>query len=124
MADGVSRRVLIVDDDRSIREYLRFLLEEAGFAVDEAEDGEVAVEKFGREAYDVVVTDISMPQKDGIDAIIEMREARPEAKIIAMSGVARSERLLEIAQMYKADRVIKKPFQSDDILTAIRDVLS
>ena len=123
MSEGVRRRVLVVDDDRAIREYLRFVLEPAGYEVEEAENGAVAVEKFGRAGYDVVITDISMPEKDGIDAIIEMRGSDTHAKFIAMSGVAKSDTLLEIARMYNADRVIKKPFQSEDILTAVSRVL-
>lgn len=117
------KRVLVIDDDRSIREYLRFLLNQAGYEVEEAEDGDVGVEKFKHGTYDVVVTDISMPQKDGIDAIIEMRAFNPRARIIAMSGVAKSDRLLEIARMYNADRVIKKPFQSQDMLETVKSVL-
>jgi two-component system, chemotaxis family, chemotaxis protein CheY len=124
MDGAVQKRVLVADDDRSIREYLRFLLEQAGYQVEEAEDGEVEVRKFSEGAFDLVVTDISMPEKDGIEAIIEMRAVKPNAKIIAMSGVARSERLLEIAQMYRADRVIKKPFESEEFLTAVREMLA
>jgi CheY-like chemotaxis protein len=122
MSQTAQRRVLVVDDDRSIREYLRFVLEPAGYEVEEAENGAVAVEKFRRSAFDLVITDISMPEKDGIDAIIEMRGADTHAKFIAMSGVAKSDTLLEIARIYKADRVIKKPFQSEDILTAVSRV--
>jgi two-component system chemotaxis response regulator CheY len=118
------KRILVIDDDRSIREYLRFLLEQAGYEVVEAEDGDVGVEKFKHGTYDLVVTDISMPQKDGIDAIIDMRAIDPKVRIVAMSGVAKSDRLLEIARMYKADRVIKKPFQSPDILKTISELLA
>jgi DNA-binding response OmpR family regulator len=64
-----------------------------------------------------------MPEKDGIDTIIEMRASDPAVRIIAMSGVAKSDTLLEIARMYKADRVIKKPFQSEEIIAAVRAVL-
>lgn len=124
MSETSRAHILVVDDDKAIREYLRFLLEQAGYAVEEAEDGEVAVEKFSNGAYDVVVTDISMPLKDGIDAIIEMRAFNPKARFIAMSGVARSDRLLEIAKMYNADRAIKKPFQSGEILTAVSELLA
>ena len=116
-------RILVVDDDKSIREYLRFLLEQAGYQVEEAEDGEVAVEKFMNATFDLVVTDISMPLKDGIDAIIEMRAANAHARFIAMSGVARSDRLLEIAKMYNADRAIKKPFQGQELLAAVKELL-
>jgi len=123
MGQSAQRRVLVVDDDRSIREYLRFVLEPAGYEVEEAENGAVAVEKFRRAGFDLVITDISMPEKDGIDAIIEMRGADAHAKFIAMSGVAKSDTLLEIARIYSADRVIKKPFLSEDILSAVARVL-
>jgi DNA-binding response OmpR family regulator len=123
MTEAVRKRVLVADDDRSIREYLHFLLDQAGYDVDEAEDGNVLVHKFTHDSYDLVITDISMPEKDGIDAIIEMRAADAKARIIAMSGVAKSDRLLEIARIYNADRVIKKPFESEEILTAVRQAL-
>ncbi|MBD3243016.1 MAG: response regulator [Chitinivibrionales bacterium] len=123
MGEAVRKKVLVVDDDRSIREYLHYLLDEQGYDVDEAENGVVALQRFSNSHYDVVITDISMPEKDGIDTIIEMRDKEADARIIAMSGVARSETLLEIAKMYKADMAIKKPFQSDELLAALREVL-
>ncbi len=123
MGEAVRKKALVVDDDRSIREYLHYLLDENGFEVEEAENGVVALQRFSSAHFDVVITDISMPEKDGIDTIIEMRDRDADTRIIAMSGVARSETLLEIAKMYKADRVIKKPFQSDDLLSALREVL-
>jgi DNA-binding response OmpR family regulator len=123
MAESTGKRILVIDDDRSIREYLRFLLEEVGYGVVEAENGVVGLERFSTGEFDAVITDIAMPEKDGIDTIIEMRASDPAVRIIAMSGVAKSDTLLEIARMYKADRVIKKPFQSEEIIAVVRAVL-
>lgn len=123
MAESTGKKILVIDDDRAIREYLRFLLEEVGYGVVEAENGVVGLERFSTGEFDVVITDIAMPEKDGIDTIIEMRASDPAVRIIAMSGVAKSDTLLEIARMYKADRVIKKPFQSEEIIAAVRAVL-
>ena len=117
------RNILVIDDDRSIREYLRYLLEDSGYGVQEAANGVEGIERFSTGEFDAVVTDISMPEKDGIDTIIEMRASDPAVKIIAMSGVAKSDTLLEIAKMYRADLAIKKPFKSEDILSALRMVL-
>ncbi len=118
-----AKRVLVVDDNRAIREYLHFLLQDEGYEVDEAENGAAALERLAETPADLVITDISMPHKDGIDAIIEMRDTHPSVKIIAMSGVAKSGTLLEIAKLYRADIALKKPFTSEDILGAVESVL-
>jgi len=123
MEEPLRKKVLVVDDNRAIREYLRFLLENENYEVEEAENGKVALAQQKEWNADLVITDISMPEKDGIDTIIEMRDTYPSLRIIAMSGVAKSDRLLEIAKMYRADLVIKKPFTSEDILDALRQVL-
>lgn len=123
MGEGARKRVLVVDDDRSIREYLKFLLEDAGYEVKEASNGNEALDCFRDSAFDAVVTDISMPEKDGIDTMIEMRKLDADIRIIAMSGVSKSDTLLDIAKMYKADLALKKPFQSDDLLNALRTLL-
>ena len=123
MATTGKVRILVVDDDEAIRTFLGHLLESEGYEVELAEDGSVALEKIAAQPVDLVITDIAMPEKDGIETIISVRDSNPSTKIIAISGVEKSERLLEIAQMYKADASLKKPFDNDVLLETIKKVL-
>lgn len=123
MAETGKVRLLVVDDDEAIRTFLGHLLESEGYEVELAENGSVALEKIAAQPFDLVITDIAMPEKDGIETIISVRDSNPSTKIIAISGVEKNERLLEIAQMYKADASLKKPFDNDVLLETIKKVL-
>jgi CheY-like chemotaxis protein len=81
--------ILVIDDDILVRQTVRLLLEDHGFRVITALDGEDGLQKFREIAPDVVLTDIIMPKKHGIALIFELRRERPEVKIIAMSGGGR-----------------------------------
>ena len=116
MESDAAKTVLVIDDDEPIREYLRFVLEEVGHTVVLARDGNEGLACFRKEVFDTVITDIAMPEKDGIDTIIAMREIRPSTRIVAMSGLASKDKLLQIADMYGADAIMAKPFERDEIL--------
>ncbi|MBF0496524.1 MAG: response regulator [Deltaproteobacteria bacterium] len=118
-------KILVVDDDESLREMLCLSLRRAGFDVIEASDGNQATKLIKRESVDLVITDIIMPDKEGIQLIIELRETKPEIKIIAMSGggVVLSELYLDMAKRLGADRIIAKPVFRDDLLKMIRELL-
>lgn len=119
MNKSASKKVLVIDDDEPIREYLRFVLEEAGHTVSVAKDGNEGVALFEADVFDTVITDIAMPERDGIDTIIAMRELRPQTRIVAMSGLASKDKLLQIADMYGADAIMAKPFERDEILLIV-----
>ena len=120
-------RILLVDDDDAIRGMLRKMLMSAGFEVEEAANGNVAVAAYCRQPSDLVITDLVMPEKDGLETIMELRRLDPAVKIIAMSGGGRSlgpgERYLESARTFGALRVLSKPFSASALLKAVSDVL-
>ena len=123
MVETDKKRILVIDDEESIRNYLREILEKAGYTVMDCEDGDKGIEMFLDDDFDIVLTDIAMPKKDGVEVLIEMKKVSPSTRIIAMSGVAECDKLLEVANIYKADATIKKPFEKEDVLSAIKKVL-
>ena len=105
-------RILIIDDELPLRQVLRSILARAGHTVFDAPNGRKGLALWRKEPVDVVVTDIFMPEKDGIEVIMEMKKSAAKPKIIAMSGGG-SRRQLDVIQgalMLGADRVIQKPF--------------
>jgi CheY-like chemotaxis protein len=119
-------RVLVIDDEDLLRETLREMLEEAGYEVSEEADGLAGVRAFFASPIDLVITDIIMPKKDGIEAIREIKRHRPDARIIAISGGApRGPRAdLPLAETSGARCTLQKPFTRDELLRAIADVLA
>lgn len=121
-------RILLVEDDDAVRGILRKALVSAGYEVEEAADGDLAVAAYRRQRSDVVITDLVMPQKDGLAAIIELRRLDPAVKIIAMSGGGRTlgpgQLYLESARLFGAHRLLAKPFNAAALLTAVSEVLS
>ncbi|MBF0474756.1 MAG: response regulator [Deltaproteobacteria bacterium] len=79
-------KILVVDDDASFRHMLCLSLGKDGHSVVEASDGNMAVKLVGNESVDLVITDIIMPDKEGIELILELKKTNPEIKIIAISG--------------------------------------
>jgi DNA-binding response OmpR family regulator len=118
-------RILVIDDDCAARETIVQVLEEGGYEVTSAEDGRRGLVSFRREPPDLVITDIIMPEKEGIQTITEMRGERPDAKIIAISGGGRigNTDFLRIARHLGAMDVIPKPFDPDDLLNRVERCL-
>lgn len=117
--------VLIIEDDNEVREFLESLLERAGYRTATAANGKEGVELFRTTEVDLVITDIIMPEKDGIETIMDMKRTRPTLKVIAISGGGRAEpeNYLHSARLLGADRTIKKPFTNEDILEAVGTLL-
>jgi CheY-like chemotaxis protein len=111
-------RILVVDDEPAIRQLLRTVLEEAGYEVMEAGNGEEAVRLAGGTSIDLVVTDLVMPDKEGIELIQYFRKSLPDVKMIALSGVGYSQ-YLRMAQMLGAHAVFEKPFATEDLLKTV-----
>ena len=82
-------KILIIDDEAPIRSMLKDILEDEGYEVVEAENGEVGISQYRNDPTDVVITDIVMPDKEGIATIRELKKEFPDIKIIAMSGGGR-----------------------------------
>jgi len=118
-------RILIIDDQEDFRRALVEPIVKAGYEVMEASDGLEGIKLHKERAFDLVITDIIMPEKEGIETIIELKKTFPELKIIAMSGGGRrgSGTYLEIAEALGADYTIEKPFSKNKILTVIKELL-
>ena len=114
-------RILLVEDDPDVREVINSILVSSNYDVVAVEDGAKAVEQFGHSEFDIVVTDIIMPVKDGLETITEIMEINPSAKIIAMSGGGRKGNVdfLETARSLGAAITFSKPFNLRDLLQGI-----
>ncbi|MBW1670703.1 MAG: response regulator [Deltaproteobacteria bacterium] len=117
--------ILVVEDDNQIRNMLRIALERKGYDVIEAENGVKAMSLQRKTPADLVITDIIMPEKDGIDTMKELKAEFPKVKIIAMSGGKRGgpENYLRLAEMFNADKTIAKPFHLEEVLTDVKELL-
>jgi DNA-binding NtrC family response regulator len=117
--------ILIIDDESGIREALGDLLESEGYKVSVAANGREGLKCFRENEIDLVITDIIMPEQEGIETIRVMRKESPDAKIFAMSGGGRIEArgYLELAMKVGAARVFEKPLDVDILLTAMREIL-
>lgn len=118
-------RILIVDDNADMRELLRAMVELGRHEVDEADSGRVGLERFQIAAYDVVMTDIIMPDMDGNELIAKLRALDPKVRIVAVSGGGRARNLgvLQVATRFGADRVLSKPFRKDEVLKVVDELL-
>lgn len=114
--------VLIVDDQDMVRQTLRLALETEGLDVREAGDGAEALQLYRTAPADVVVTDIVMPNKEGIETIFELRRSAPQVKIIAMSGQGTVD-FLDMARKLGADHVLRKPFEMRVFVALVRNCL-
>jgi DNA-binding NtrC family response regulator len=118
-------RILVIDDDEEIREMLRATLEAAGYDVEVASDGRRGLETQRARPADLVITDIFMPEKEGIETIIELRQEFPSVRIIAMSGggALRTLDYLPAAEQFGAITTFRKPFDPEAMLATVRRVL-
>jgi CheY-like chemotaxis protein len=120
---GTIKKILVIDDDGPTRGLAKVTLEKAGYKVVTCTNGKEGVSKFKQENFDLVITDISMPVINGIDAIVLMRKENPAIPIIAMSGVERSLSFLKMADYFTADATIQKPFDTKDLASTVKKVL-
>ncbi len=119
-------RILIIDDDNEFREMVREILIEADFnSIEEAVNGGVGMKLLRQQSFDLVITDIVMPEKEGIETIIELNRDYPGIKIIAMSGGGKrgNQNYLEMAQYLGASRILAKPFQRSDLIKTVKELL-
>jgi DNA-binding response OmpR family regulator len=118
--------ILLVDDEEQLRSMLRVVLEEAGHVVQEASDGQKALESFKNQQPDVVVTDLVMPNKEGIETILELRRIRRDVRIIAMSGGGRNNAndYLALAKRFGACVTLTKPFANKEMIEAVNAALA
>lgn len=117
--------VLLIDDDLPMRAVMRRALERAGHTVTEAGDGMSGIQRISDGGIDLVITDIIMPELDGIELIFNLRRTHPNLRVIAISGGGQlpPDGYLKIAQRGGAKRILSKPFELRELLEAVDEAL-
>ena len=121
--DPPPTRVLVADDEPQVRRYLAAVLKQAGYDVWEAEDGRKAVQLALSERVDLVVTDLVMPNQEGLETIQMLRRQAPVVAIVAISGASHPE-YLEVARKLGADVSLAKPMTAPELLGAVSQALA
>ena len=118
-------RILVIDDDAMVRDAIRSILEAQGYKVGEAENGRDGLVKMRADRFDLVITDIIMPEMEGVEAILAIREEFPSVKVIAISGGGRTANydFLGVAGKLGANKTLQKPFRREELLRAVQGCL-
>jgi DNA-binding response OmpR family regulator len=118
-------RILIIDDDDLIRQMLRAVLEREGYDVLDASDGREGLRVFMKNPVDLVVTDLVMPEKEGLEIIIELRRNFPDLKIIAISGggTVGGSQYLDVAGKLGADKIMGKPLKLREFIAIVKGLM-
>lgn len=119
-------KILLIEDEMLVSSTIEIVLLKAGHTVVVAANGQIGMAKFDAERPDLVITDIIMPEKEGIETIQEIRAKDPHVAILAYSGGGRTKNydFLRMAQKLGANEVIRKPFANEDLLAAVKRCLS
>jgi DNA-binding response OmpR family regulator len=118
-------RILIIDDDHALREMIAIALKSVGHLVTEAEDGEEGLRKFKEEPPDIVITDLVMPHKEGLETITDLKKDDPALPIIAMSGSRLDSHLyLDIAGRIGARVTLSKPFTMERLFAEVNKIIA
>jgi DNA-binding NtrC family response regulator len=119
-------RILIIDDDAAMRLALRHALERRNHQVVEASNGRAGLAAYKETAFDLVVTDIIMPDVEGLETVMTLRKFSPHLKIIAMSagGKGRAEDYLDLAARFGATTTLRKPFEAEEFIKAVEAALA
>jgi len=113
----------VVDDEGSVRGLFEHVLTGAGYEVEVARDGAEALRKIRARRFDLLLTDLVMPEKEGLDIIGILHQERPDLKVVAVSG-AFGGKFLKAAQLLGANAVLLKPVSPDRLLVAVQGALS
>ena len=118
-------RILLLDDDDLSRGAVQRMLERSGHAVHSAATGAEALAYYRKEGADLVITDLIMPDIDGLEVIQELRRMEPSVRILAISGGGRvdAEEYLSVAQKFGAVKVLPKPFGGQELRAAVEAAL-
>lgn len=114
-------RILVIDDMEMLRNTISELLLKSGYEVEEAPDGQAGLESHRKNPVDLVITDIAMPKKNGLEVIAELQQTFPDTKIIAITAYI-DEYLVKIWDA-GIDRIIQKPFQIKELLDVVKEAL-
>ena len=120
------KHILVVDDDEAIRSLLKTILEREGYEVSSAADGKEAIRLFRRHPSDLIITDIIMPEQEGLKTIFDLRQEHPDVRIIAISGDGQYGlgEYLDAAAAFGADKTFSKPFDRTELVKSVRHLLS
>jgi YesN/AraC family two-component response regulator len=118
--------ILLIDDDEHIRISTAGLLQSAGHTVETAEDGKAGLKTYQANLHDLVITDIVMPDMDGLELIGRLQQLKPSPRIIAMSGGSSFSIpvYLPIAKQLGVERILAKPIEAEVLLRTVKDVLA
>ena len=121
---GSGKRILVVDDNADLRTTIQALLQADGFDVAVAGNGQAAIALHQSRPADVVITDLFMPDKDGIETIVELRKLSPQLKIVAISGWTSTQGsdYLQVAREIGATVTLQKPFDPQELSRVVRQL--
>ena len=117
------RSILIIDDDEQIRAFLRRVLEAAGYMVTDAPNGQEGLRQFRQTPTALVITDLFMPDRDGLEVTMALHRESPTVKIIVITGGSGQRDFLEVAKLLGAHRTMRKPITVAELLQAVQEEL-
>jgi DNA-binding response OmpR family regulator len=116
--------ILVIDDENEIRTMVAMILEHEGYEVTVAENGKIGMARFRAKPADLVITDLVMPEQEGVETIMQLRREFPKLPVIAMSGgIARSETYLDICRRLGVRGTLAKPFGMAELLALVKPAL-
>ena len=119
----MTRSILLIDDNEPLRTFLRRVLEEAGYLVREASNGQDGLRQFRQSPTALVITDLFMPDGDGLEVTMALHREWPRVKIIVLTGGAGQRNLLEAATLLGAHRTMTQPITIAELLQAVEQEL-
>lgn len=117
------RSILIIDDNEQVRAFLRKVLEEAGYMVTEAPNGHEGLRQFQQTPTSLVITDLLMPDMDGLEVTMALHRESPTVRIIVLTGGSGESDFLDVAKLLGAHRTMKKPITITELLQAVQQEL-
>ncbi|MCF6218403.1 MAG: response regulator [Gammaproteobacteria bacterium] len=120
-------KILVVDDEKQIRDMLTQILTRAKHEVELAEDGVIALQKYRASTFDLIITDLMMAKKNGLELIREISQEFGEVRVIAISGgmpTSPSDYYLSVAKLMGASKILDKPFTKVELLAAVDALLA
>ena len=118
----MSNRILIVDDEKFVRELIRDTLSTRGLETGLAEHGREALALMAESVYDLVITDVVMPEMDGFELLKRLKKEYPSAKVVILTGYSLSHDISDFL-LYGADEYMTKPFQVEELLATVDRLL-
>ncbi len=119
---GGNARIIIIDDDESIRKILSTILQEEGYAVDTADTGKEGIHKTNENCYNLALIDMKLPDIEGIDLLLKIKDTTPRMRKIIITGFPTIQNAMESVNR-RADAFILKPFEMEKVLQIIREQL-